>query len=284
MEKKISFINNNLRLNGVLNIPTNSPEKIGVIFLHGWGTYRIGPHRIFVNAAREFEKLGIPSLRFDFRGRGESEGETSNIRLVDMIDDTTVAINTMIKESGVKEIILLGLCSGGEVAVGSALSNPAVEGLILWSTPLLARESDVASDTKKTATIAKSYWQKLFMAETWKKLARNNVNYRLIFKIIFGGFLSKPEKTLKEKELLELFKTFKGEALFVYGSNDPDTKFNMNSYSKLCDENNISSKFCLIDGANHNFYSLNWKKELLNISSEWIVSNYVKESQWQYYD
>lgn len=275
MEKNISFTNYGQRLNGILNIPDSSNGKIGVIFLHGWGTYRIGPHRIFVQAARAFEKIGIPSLRFDFRGRGESEGETNTTLLLDMVDDASAVVEVMLQETEVEEIIFLGLCSGGEVAIASSMCNSAVKGLILWSTPLLGKETDIAEDAKKSVSNAKSYWQKLFMLETWRKIIKFNVNYRLILKVIFGHMMKKPENSLREKELLEQFKTFKGYTLFIYGSNDPETHPAMDAYSKMCEDYNISSEFHVIDGANHNFYSLDWKKELLNISSKWMIANYM---------
>ena len=40
------------RLVGILHEPEGVRRDAGVVFLHGWASYRIGPHRIFVETAR----------------------------------------------------------------------------------------------------------------------------------------------------------------------------------------------------------------------------------------
>ena len=85
------------RLVGVLSEPEGDPRGAGIVFLHGWTGYRIGPHRIFVEAARRLAAVGYHSLRFDFRGRGDSDGEHGTTTLDQMIDDARAARRLLVE-------------------------------------------------------------------------------------------------------------------------------------------------------------------------------------------
>lgn len=279
LENPIVFENKGQKLFGVLHEPEGLRKQTAVIFLHGWGTYRIGPHRIFVEAARTFASAGFPCLRFDFRGRGESEGNVAEITLLDMIDDAKQAVREMLKKQGISQIVLIGLCSGGEVAVGTAATDSNVIGAVLLSTPLLGRQAGTKDDIRQTANSSRSYWQKLFMSETWGKIFRLRVNYRVIFKILFGHFLhSNNDKPQKEARLLESFKNYRGACLFVYGGNDPEASPSEKAYRNVCAKH-TRTVFKTIPDANHNFYSASWKKEIIDQVLEWLNINFSKENQ-----
>jgi uncharacterized protein len=269
-EKTITFENKQKKLYGILHQPEEDQKPTAVIFLHGWGTYRIGPHRFFVESAREFAAAGFPCLRFDFRGRGESEGIVAETTLLDMIDDAKAAIQFMLKQQGIGQIVLIGLCSGGEVAVGTASCNSNVNGVVLLSTPLLGRESAVKDDVRKTTHFAKNYWQKLFISATWKKIFTFRVNYKAIFRILFGHFLHKQnDKPIKEAELLENFKNYKGASLFIYAGNDSEAVPSENAYREICSKHN-NTVFNTIPKANHNFYSVAWKQNVIKQVEKWL--------------
>lgn len=273
METPISFTNHGHRLAGIWHAPDQDARPLGtaVVFLHGWGTCRIGPHRLFVEAARRFTQEGFHCLRFDFRGRGESEGKTADASLLDMIDDATAAVNHVVTiRPTISSVFLLGLCSGGEVAVGAATSHPAIKGLALWSTPLLGRQANpqLQADVKKTVHQAKNYWRKLFNPDSWRKLIRGQLHYRVIAKVLFGHYAKAPREPMREVELLEKFRSFAGRVLHVHGGNDPDAIPSMDAYKTL--RHGGGDAFHVIPGANHNFYSLAWKDELLSKTSAWL--------------
>ncbi|MEO7385660.1 MAG: hydrolase 1, exosortase A system-associated, partial [Gammaproteobacteria bacterium] len=50
------------------------PATRGVLIVVGGPQYRIGSHRQFVLLARDLARQGIPILRFDYRGMGDSDG------------------------------------------------------------------------------------------------------------------------------------------------------------------------------------------------------------------
>ena len=73
MEESVKIESAGERLVGVWSEPEGGRRlPATVVTLHGWGGYRIGPHRMIVKLCRALADAGISSLRFDFRGRGDS--------------------------------------------------------------------------------------------------------------------------------------------------------------------------------------------------------------------
>jgi pimeloyl-ACP methyl ester carboxylesterase len=159
----------------------------------------------------------------------------------------------------------------------AAAGSAKVDGLILWSTPLLGRQAtatDIQTGARKTADYAGQYWRKLFRRETWGKIFKLRLNMRVILRVLFGHFRGQPEiPGVREAELLDAFKTFAGPVLFVYAGNDPEAPAASAAYREIAVDHGLAAEFHEIPGANHNFYSLVWKHELLECSFEWLVKN-----------
>ncbi len=73
-DRAIRFLCGQDWLYGVLSVPEQI-QAHGVLILVGGGQYRIGSHRQFALLARHLSSSGIPVMRFDFRGVGDSEGQ-----------------------------------------------------------------------------------------------------------------------------------------------------------------------------------------------------------------
>src|SRR5262245_42797375 len=75
----------------------------------GGPQYRAGGHRQFVALARALAAGGVPVLRFDYRGMGDSEGEHPGFEHIG--PDIAAAIATLCARApGVREVVLWGLC------------------------------------------------------------------------------------------------------------------------------------------------------------------------------
>src|SRR5262245_25392525 len=113
------------RLFGVLDTPakatTGPTSDLGLILLSPGVKMRVGPERLYRRVTDLFVGLGIPSLRFDFWGLGDSEGTLKEEFLKDVynhievgrfVDDVIDAMDWMQRECGTKRFILSGLCGG----------------------------------------------------------------------------------------------------------------------------------------------------------------------------
>jgi dienelactone hydrolase len=274
MEKPVAFQNEN-RLVGTLNLPENGDGDLtGVVFLHGWSGYRSGPHRMFVNTARHLAEEGIASLRFDLRGRGDSGGDKEQTNLDDMISDTLAAKKLLADEAKVSKPVLLGICSGGNVSIGSASLDKDIAGLVLWSTPLFAAFKKASDKSTKRRMMLMEYFKKAIRPSTWIRLIKGQVNVGMVGKAISGEEEKKDGKGRNPKDslrdIMSDLKGYKGPILFIYGTNDDEVIGAPEFCEKYCQENGIDVTVRFIDGANHNFYSIDWEKQVLDVTTEWL--------------
>ncbi len=135
--EQILFENEGQKLYGVLHrpfFPAKSSEKVpAVLFCHGFAGNKIGKHRIYISLAQRLAQLGIASLRFDFRGSGESEGEFSEMTLESEVSDALQALKFLRQQNQIDRdrIGLLGNSFGGAVAVLAAQQDCDVKSLAL---------------------------------------------------------------------------------------------------------------------------------------------------------
>lgn len=106
-----------------------------VVFCHGFGGNKSEGQRIFVDTARALSKSGIASLRIDFRGSGDSEGDFSQTTVSGQIDDAVAALAFCKAQAEIdsQRIALLGLSLGGLVTVLSTVCAPQLSAILLWN-------------------------------------------------------------------------------------------------------------------------------------------------------
>ena len=142
MESFVQFKNARGRwLRGMLHLPRRTPPRgsargraPGVVFFHGFTGDRMESHWIFVKCARALAEAGTASLRFDFCGSGESDGEFREMTLRGEISDARTAVNFLRRQKKIdpRRIGLLGISMGGAIAAVLAEEVRAAA-LVLWS-------------------------------------------------------------------------------------------------------------------------------------------------------
>ena len=165
-ERALSFACGDAWLYGIVSLPvtaTPTPAR-GVLIVVGGPQYRAGSHRQFTLLARDLAAAGVPAMRFDYRGMGDSEGDLRSFDSVD--DDLRAAIDRFFHEvPGMQEVVLWGLCDGASAAAMYAPQDARVAGLVLLN-PWVRTEEGAAR-----ATIKHYYRARLFDARLWKKVA-----------------------------------------------------------------------------------------------------------------
>ena len=270
MEQPVTFKVGQDTMHGIVHESGAERNGPAVIFLHGWAGSRIGPHCMFVHMARRLAAAGCACLRFDFRGRGDSEGTTAQASIRSMIEDTKAALDFFEPRNPGRKLILLGICSGGKVAIGAAAADARVDGLVLWSAEPMGSMRDAASRSRKSADALRAYGRKLLRLETWRKLVTLRVNTRMVRKAVTSQEVAGRDEIRDEDLWLKQFRSYKGRALFVYGTNDPETASAQPGYASRCREAGIPHDLHAIAGANHSFYSLAWEREVMDVTAGWI--------------
>jgi pimeloyl-ACP methyl ester carboxylesterase len=268
VEETVVFGDEREPLWGVLHEPSTA-NGAGVVFLHGWPGNRIGPHRMFVTMARRLTAAGFRCLRVDFRGRGESGGIAGDATIRSMIADARCGVDYLTTR-GSRHVFLLGICSGGKVAIGLASEDSRIEGLALWSAESMGYLRDPSAGVNKSLEALRIYTRKLVRPETWRKILTFRVNTGMVRKALSTDEAPSSADIADESAMLHKFRRFRGGILLVYGGNDPETKTAAGAYIRFCGQNRIASEFHEIPEANHSFYSIRSSEEVMTLTERWF--------------
>ncbi len=244
--------------------------------VHGWDGCRVGPHRILVDAGRRLGALGFAVLRFDLGGRGESEGDPLATDLDAMVADASAAVDALKLRLGERgRLGILGMCSGGNVALAAASLRDDVQAVVAWSTYPFQEQRSAAQDVSRTRHFAGDYMRKAVRLETWARLAKGRINLRAVRAALFGhyeaGEGTRRDLKRSRRDVLGAIRSYRGRMLFVFGSKDPEAAEAEKVFRSFCLENRLSADFASIDGANHNFQSAAWKVRAIESSASWLA-------------
>jgi len=130
------------RLKAVIQIPElKAEQKVPmVIICHGFGGHKDAG--LLKMISDDLEAKGIASIRFDFNGHGESEGDFQNMTVLNEIGDAKKVYEYVKGLSYVGDIALCGHSQGGVVAVMTAgeLGADKVKALALLAPAAVLRD------------------------------------------------------------------------------------------------------------------------------------------------
>jgi pimeloyl-ACP methyl ester carboxylesterase len=119
-------------LTSVDRVKAGAPNCVAVLTNSGV-IPRSGPHRMNVHLARKFAEMGIPSIRFDMSGLGDSGRASGALPAVQQwVADTRAAMDVAQKRFGCDRFFMVGFCSGAEVAHLVALEDTRMRAVLLW--------------------------------------------------------------------------------------------------------------------------------------------------------
>jgi exosortase A-associated hydrolase 1 len=158
------------QLVGVLSLP-DAVRSRGVLVVVGGPQYRAGSHRQFTLLARRLAAAGFPCMRFDYRGMGDSTGAARSFE--EVRPDLHRAIETFVaRASGLKEVVLWGLCDAASAALMFGVRHPLVRGVVLLN-PWVRSEA-----TFSQARIRHYYTERLLSGDLWTKVLRGRIEWR----------------------------------------------------------------------------------------------------------
>jgi len=140
METHATFRVDGERVVGTVHIPDAARTGTGfpfVLMLPGFLESRSEAGRLFTLASRFLAARGIGSVRIDFRGTGDSEGEHGRLTVAGMVSDASAGLAYVrdLPEADPERVSLLGVATGGMVAALAA-GRERVHRLALWAPAL----------------------------------------------------------------------------------------------------------------------------------------------------
>lgn len=215
----------------VHSVATGTPRAL-YIFAHGLTSQRMGPEYLFVKISRLLAANNIASVRFDFTGSGESDGEFCDMSLDTMMHDLSIVAAHFRHLFKPSKMFLLGHSLGGMVAALSVKAIP-MDGIVLIAP---------VADTHK------------FFTEH-KIMSQIGTNSRGFFE--FGPHELSPsvfDDLQNANPSVYLSENFNGNMLLIQGSSDPTVKPEESQlYINESKRTGVNSDYVLIQGANHNF-------------------------------
>jgi uncharacterized protein len=124
-----------LRLRGTLVVPS-SARGPAVVLIHGGGVTR-EEGGFFTRLASELAQAGLPSLRFDFRAHGDSEGLGEDLTIAGVANDVRAAVTHVREMTGSGPVSLIGASFGGGISAFFAARHPDQVHRLVLLNPLL---------------------------------------------------------------------------------------------------------------------------------------------------
>lgn len=121
-------------LRGTTHVPeeTSDPYPTVVLF-HGFTANRIEGHRLFYQLSKALEDVGVASVRMDFLGSGESDGDYADMTLSFLVEQAEHIVSWTRRMAPRVTVYLLGYSLGGLVASLVAEADSTIERVLLLS-------------------------------------------------------------------------------------------------------------------------------------------------------
>jgi len=254
-----------------------------VLIVVGGPQYRAGSNRQFTLLARHLAERGVPTLRFDYRGMGDSDGE---VRTFDRVGaDIRSAIDKFFSSiPGLKDVVIWGLCDAASAALFYAHQDARVSGVVLLN-PWVRTQQGLAR-----VHLRHYYVRRLFQASLWQKVARGEFNIRgaaaALGRIVSDAMGSGPSSdSIAESPASEsplpvrmehALRGFQGRVLLILSGNDltaqefRDVVTGSRSWRRLLAADRITRHD--LPEANHTFARREWRDRVARWTEAWVKS------------
>ncbi len=112
--------------------PASAGSHVTVLITNAGIIHRVGANRIHVGIARALAATGIPCLRYDLPGIGDSDRVGSGGSLESEQVGATIAALDALTETGIGgPFVLMGLCSGADHSLRVACTDSRIAGAVL---------------------------------------------------------------------------------------------------------------------------------------------------------
>ncbi|MGK5080809.1 hydrolase 1, exosortase A system-associated [Janthinobacterium sp. HLX7-2] len=260
------------RMVGILSLPA-VPAPRGVLIVTGGPQYRAGSHRQFTLLAGALAAQGLPVLRFDLRGMGDSEGAPRGYRATG--PDIAGALAQFFDAvPSLREVVLWGLCDGATAAACHAPRDARISALILLN-PWVRSSAGLAR-----ATLLHYYLPRLLQGGFWRKLAGGSVQLGASLASLrqvaaaTRNAVAAAEDEAPAPALLQALTQFQGKVLLILSGDDLGARECRALLDGDAAWRAVTARAqwtqAHIDGANHTFASAAWRGEVEQLCARWL--------------
>jgi uncharacterized protein len=253
METPVVFESKGEQIVGMLHLPEGHGRFPAALLLHGFTGTKVESHRMFVKISRALAGHGIASLRFDYRGSGDSAGNFEDMTIRSEVADALEAIKFLARHKQInsRRLALIGLSMGGAVAAYVvAREQHRVKSLVLIAP--VAEGAGILDDLSTPEAVSS-------LVETG--ITDHDGN------LVGVTFI---RQFAEMKPLREMVKC-QCPVLIIHGSQDQTVpEHHADLYEHALQTNKRVVKKVIIPGADHTFNSRVWELRVINQIVDWL--------------
>lgn len=279
-EQALAFDCEGAALWGILTRPPAGAVEptIAVLVVVGGPQYRVGSHRQFVLLCRALARRGFPTLRFDYRGMGDSEGALRSFEAAG--PDLCAALDALCAACPqARRVVVWGLCDAASAALMFATADERVVGVV-------AVNPWARSTASLSATRVKHYYAaRLVQREFWSKLLFGGVNLRASLASFFAdlwaarsvrsGSLAQRGDDSFQTAMARGLRGFRGQVLLILSGNDlTASEFVQYTDSAVAWRGLLADPKVTrvsVAEADHTFSRRIWQEQVENETSTWLA-------------
>lgn len=220
------------RLFGVLAEPVEAPRAdLCAVILNPGAIRRIGSGRMWVEIARRWAARGVPTLRLDLAGIGDSDGDaqryadTGALYVQELVPQVIEAMDELERQGAPRRFLLMGLCSGAYWSFHVALRDERVVAAYLLNVRALFWDRSLAA----VRDARKARWA--LEGSRWRRLLTGKVPLKELLRVV-RATLAAPftltrralESRRQRRELESAFDRLRDAGqrlLLVFGEDEP---------------------------------------------------------------
>jgi dienelactone hydrolase len=287
---------------GVVTLPRQGEtRRRGVILLNSGSDHHIGPRRLYVSLAREWARRGYVVLRMDISGLGDSApqpGRPVNEMVPSAaVEDIRVAVDVMRTRYNVRDVTLMGVCSGASHAVRAAMSGIAVDRLLLIN-PLIFFWKDTVdvAEVQPWEVVHKpgAYLGQVTSLAAWRRLLFGDVSIWRVAQIYLHRPLLAARSALwnlarslhirlKDDLRFELNSLKSRGVRIVFVFSQGDAGMSLLRLQTGLSERELRKRYCMraVDGADHEFTRSGARAALAQALSEELYVRHADSARPQ---
>lgn len=265
-------------LPGILHRAVGDPVDIGVLLVVGGPQYRVGSHRQFVLLARALASAGIATLRFDYRGMGDSTGSPRDFE--DIAPDIRAALDCLYREvPSLRGVVSWGLCDAATANAFYAPTDPRMVGQIALN-PWVRTQAGEAE-----AYIRHYYLDRFLSLAFWRKVLSLQFAPRDALKDFMGKWRQSrgaesstavADARPLPQRLRDAQCHFQGRTLMIFSGRDLTAQEYLDRVKESADwqawVESPSVEVRRLDEADHTFSRAMWRDQVAEWSRDWILT------------